>query len=114
MLAPRLKVNSMSYRLGFRILGGESITSVPSGSDAIGQSSATHRLCRKTVCREGVWPVKKVADATRENADNTPSDHVFFIVALFENLISLALEGVGGGVTHIILNTSDGNPASKD
>jgi hypothetical protein len=106
----------MSYRLGFGILGGESITSIPSGSnsDAISQSRATHCLCRKTVCREGVWPVKKVADGPRENADNTPSDHVFFIVALFENLISLALEGVVGGVTHIILNTSDGNPASKD
>jgi len=97
MVARRLKLNSMSYRLGFRILGGESITSVPSGSnsDAISRSRATCRLCRKTVCREGVWPVKKVADGPRENADNTPSNHVFFIVA-------------------IILNTGDGNPASKD
>ena len=95
MVARRLKVNSVSYRLGVRSLEDEAIALVSSrsNSDAISQSRATYRLRGKTACSEGVGPVQMVADGPRENADNTPNDHVFFVVALFEDIISPALEG---------------------
>jgi hypothetical protein len=82
----------MSYRLKVRILVRQSVVSA-SGSikDAIdsGQSGATHCLRRETACREGAWPVKKVADGPRKDADETPNNHIFFVVALSKG-ISLA------------------------
>jgi hypothetical protein len=88
IVARRLNVNSMSY-IEVGTLGGEPIVPVSSvfNSDAIdkSRSRATQRLCRKTMFREGVWPVKKVANGRRESADKTPNDHVFFVVALFED-----------------------------
>ena len=112
MVVRRLKVNSVSYRLGVRTLGGESISPV-SNSDAISRSRATHCFHRKTACSEGVGPVQKVADGPRENANDTPNDHVFFVVALSKDIISLALKGAVEEATHIILNTGDGNPCGK-
>ena len=82
----------MSYRLKVRILVRQSVVPA-SGSikDAIdsGQSGATHCLRREIACREGAWPVKKVADGPRKDTDETPNNHIFFVVAL-SNGISLA------------------------
>jgi len=88
----------MSYRLQVRTLGRQSIAPVSeSNNDAIDkdQSRAAHRLCRETVCREGVWPVKMVADGPRENTDKPPNNHVLFVLAL-SGIVSLALESSRG------------------
>ena len=76
----------MSYRPRARTLSVAlaSVSNIDSG-----QSGATHRLGRKTTFGERAWPVKKVANGPREDTDETPNNHIFFVVAL-SKVISLA------------------------
>ena len=76
----------MSYRPRARTLS-VALASV-SNIDGV-QSGLAHRIRIKTTCRERARPVKKVANGPREDTDETPNNHIFFVVAL-SKVISLA------------------------